>query len=232
MNQDAMSSTRRPVVAIDGPVGTGKSTVARLLANRLGFTYVDTGAMYRCVALAALRADLDPNDARSVAGLLRDLDVRFDSPLEPERAQRVFLNGQDVTEAIRTPEVSRSTSVVADNPDVRERMVSLQRRMGERGGVVMEGRDIGSVVFPDAEVKFYLDADEKVRARRRHEELEGKGLKSSYNKTLEDLQDRDERDRARPVGGLRIAEGAEVVDTSELSVEGAVARLEALTRDR
>ncbi len=232
MITDAMSSTRRPVVAIDGPVGTGKSTVARLLANRLGFTYVDTGAMYRCVTLAALRAGLDPSDARSIADLLCDLDVRFDAPVEPGGAQRVFFNGQDVTEAIRTPEVSRSTSVVADNPDVRERMVSLQRRMGERGGVVMEGRDIGTVVFPDAEVKFYLDADEEVRAIRRHKELECKGLKSSFSNTLDDLRDRDERDRKRPVGGLRIADGAEVVDTSELSIEGAVARLEALTRDR
>lgn len=223
---------RKPVVAIDGPVATGKSTVARLLAQRLGFTYVDTGAMYRCATLAALEAKLDLTDHRAVADLTASLDIRFE-PIEgrDELAQRVIVNGRDVTEAIRTPPVSRATSSVADNEAVRAYLVSLQQRMGERGGIVMEGRDIGTVVFPSAERKFYLDAAEDVRARRRHEELQANGVNVNYEDTLEDLRVRDARDRARPVGALRVADGAVVVDTSCLDIGQTVIRLEELVHD-
>ena len=225
----SIKTRRKPVVTIDGPVATGKSTVARLLARRLGYTYIDTGAMYRCVALSALEAEVDLDDADAAAALARTLDIRLEAGQGPdETSQRVILNGKDVSEAIRTPLVSRSTSSVADNEQVRSHLVSLQRQMGERGGLVMEGRDIGTVVYPDAEVKFYLDADESVRARRRYEELHAKGIDVSLPDTLQDLRIRDERDRTRPVGALRIAEGAIVVDTSSLTIEQTVDRLEAI----
>lgn len=216
-------SRRKPIVAIDGPVGSGKSTVARLLADRLGFLYIDTGAMYRAAAWKALEAGLDLEDYESVGALIEQ------TPIELRRdgsTIRVWCDGHDVTENIRRPGASRATTPVADNPRVRERLVDLQREMGCAGGIVMEGRDIGTVVFPDAEIKFFLDARPEVRARRRTEELRATGFDVSYEETLRDLLERDHRDRSRPTGALQVAEGATIIDSSDLSVHEVVAQLE------
>ncbi|MFH1737597.1 MAG: (d)CMP kinase [bacterium] len=222
-----MQSRREPVVAIDGPVGSGKSTVARLLADRLGFLYIDTGAMYRAAAWKALRADVDLNDYVAVGALIEQtqIELKRDGGM-----LRVHCDNKDVTEEIRHPSVSRATSFIADNPRVRRRLVALQQEMGCAGGVSMEGRDIGTVVFPDAEIKVYLDAKPEERARRRTEELRAKGINVTYEETLRDLLERDQRDRNRPVGALRVAEGATIIDSTRLSIEELVTRLEKLVR--
>jgi len=222
-----MAQRRSPIVAIDGPVGSGKSTVARLLAERLGYLYIDTGAMYRAAAWKALREGLDLEDREAVGAMMERTRI------ELERAGstvRVRCDGKDISAEIRLPEVSRATSAIADNPRVRSRLVEMQREMGRQGGVVMEGRDIGTVVFPDAEVKVYLDATAEERARRRTEELQASGVAVSYDETLRDLLERDRRDRTRDVGALRIAEGATVIDSSGMSAEQVVDRIESLVR--
>ncbi|MBE7561087.1 (d)CMP kinase [bacterium] len=213
---------RKPVVALDGPVGVGKSTVARKLARRLGFLYIDTGAMYRAVALDALRQGVPLEDFEAVGRRVGSLEIRL---VPEDEGTRVFCNGEDVTEAIRAPEVSRATSPIADNPAVRARLVALQRAMGAGGGVVMEGRDIGTVVFPDAEAKFYLDARAEIRAERRARQMEAAGRATDRASILADLLERDRRDRSRPVGALRVADGAEIVDTSDMSEDEVVEAL-------
>ncbi len=219
----------RLIVALDGPVGVGKSTVARKLARRLGYLYIDTGAMYRSVALDAMRQGLDLEDFDAVGRRVQELDIRL---VPGEQGTHVYCNGEDVTEAIRTPEVSRATSPVADNPAVRTRLVSLQQAMGRAGGVVMEGRDIGTVVFPAAEAKFYLDARPQIRAQRRAAQMAAAGKTVPRETILSDLLERDRRDRSRPVGALRVADGAEVLDTSEMEedevVDALLARVTAL----
>lgn len=212
----------QPIVAIDGPVGVGKSSVASSLAKRLGFLYIDTGAMYRAVTLKALRNQLDLNDRASVAALAQKTEIYLE---RSENGLRVYCDGEEVTEAIRTPEVSAATSPVADNPQVRDRLVALQQEMGKEGGVVMEGRDITTVVFPDAEIPIYLDADPNVRAERRYRELISKGKDVTREETLADLLERDRRDRERPVGALTIAERAQIVDTSHLTQEQVIEAL-------
>jgi CMP/dCMP kinase len=201
-------------IAIDGPVGVGKSAVARKLADRLGYIYIDTGAMYRAVTLDAMNQGLDAEDYAAIGARVGELQIDLRAS---EAGSRVFCNGEEVTEAIRSPRVSRGTSPIADNPAVRERLVALQREMGRDGGVVMEGRDIGTVVFPNAEAKFYLDGDPEIRARRRIEQMAAKGTPVDPEKTLRDLLERDRRDRSRPVGALRVAEDAEIIDTSHMS---------------
>lgn len=212
----------RPVIAIDGPVGAGKSTVARAVAQRLGFRYVDTGAMYRSVAWAAGRQGVDLLDRDRVAALARELAIEF---MPAPGGQRVIVGGTDVTEAIRTPAVSEGASVASAYPEVRAAMVALQRRMGEGGGVVMEGRDIGTVVFPDAEVKIYLDATLEERARRRYEELRANGEQVSYDAVRLALLERDQRDSTREHSPLRAAPDALVVDSSAMTVDETVAAI-------
>jgi cytidylate kinase len=207
------------VIAIDGPVGAGKSTVARALARRLGFQYVDTGAMYRSVAWAAIRRGVALSDERAVAGLARGLEVEF---LPDARGQRVVVDGEDATDAIRRPEMSEASSVVSAHPSVRDAMVALQRRMGARGDVVMEGRDIGTVVFPDAEIKVYLDASLEERAERRFRELQGRGERVAYEEVRRALEDRDHRDSTRAHSPLRVAEGAMVVNSTGMTVDDVV----------
>lgn len=207
------------VVAIDGPVGAGKSTVARALARRLGSRYVDTGAMYRSVAWAAVQRKIPLSDEDTVARLARDLEIEF-TPGHEE--QRVRVNGEDVTEAIRRPEMSEASSIVSAYPAVREAMVALQRRMGATGDIVMEGRDIGTVVFPDAEVKVYLDASLDERAARRFRELRNRGEPVTYEDVRTALEDRDHRDSTRTHSPLRVAAGAIVVNSTGRQVADVV----------
>lgn len=214
--------THRLIIAIDGPVGSGKSTLARRVAQMLGYVYVDTGAMYRALAFKALRRGvaLDTNDENLVA-LARD--TRIDLRAE-DGTQRVFLDHEDVTTAIRTPEVSQAASKLAVNPGVRHVLVAEQRRAGEQGGVVMEGRDIGSVVFPDAQLKIFLTASPETRAERRWREHQQKGDAIDLQRTLEEIHERDRRDQGRATSPLVRAADAVVVDSSAMDPEE-VARL-------
>jgi CMP/dCMP kinase len=199
-----------PIVAIDGPAGAGKSTVARQLARRLGFTIIDTGAIYRSVALAAQRAGISWEDDDALARLLdAGLGLTFDG-------ERVLLRGEDVTEAIRTPEISRGASVVSARPVVRQKLLPLQRDLGRAAarGAVLEGRDIGTVVFPDADVKFFLTASDEARARRRHAELAEKGLSVPLPEVLADQRRRDKDDTERAIAPLKAAPDAVIVDTT------------------
>jgi len=207
------------VIAIDGPVGAGKSTIARALARRLGFRYVDTGAMYRSVAWAAVQKGVSLSNEAAVAGLARELDIEF---VPGPSGQRVLIDGGDATEAIRRPEMSEASSVVSAYPAVREAMVALQRRMGAARDVVMEGRDIGTVVFPDAEVKVYLDASLDERAGRRFRELQGRGETVTYEEVRRALEDRDRRDSTRAHSPLRVAPGAIVVNSTGMAVDEVV----------
>jgi cytidylate kinase len=207
---------RKLIIAIDGPVGSGKSTVARRVAELLGYTHLDSGAMYRAVAWKALRAGVpldSPADLEKLAGA-----VRID--LQPRGGKlHVLLDGEDITEQIRTTEVSRAASVVAAVAGVRRPLVEEQRRAGAQGGVVMEGRDIGTVVFPQADLKIYLDASPEVRAARRLKELEEKGEGSNLAKVLADVRERDRRDREREASPLVRAGDAVVVDNTAMDAE-------------
>src|SRR3954447_3652514 len=201
------------VIAIDGPAGSGKSTVAKALAERLGLEYLDTGAMYRSVAFAALRRGIDPEDTEPVARVARDLDLR----MGPDGA--ISVDGVDARIEIRGPEVTRAVSIVAANPLVRDEMRSRQREWAaKRDGGVMEGRDIGTVVFPDAELKVYLDASPEVRASRRSKEV----AELAYETVATDLAPRDALDQGRADSPLREADDAVVIDTSDLTVEAIV----------
>ncbi len=221
---------QRPIlIAIDGPAGAGKSATAREVAVRLGLPYLDTGAMYRAVALLAARAGLGPElDAagrETVVGLARRLDVHFAG--DP-RSQRVAVGGEDVTGALRAPEVSRMASVVSAIPEVRREMVRRQRELAARAGGVVEGRDIGTVVFPDATLKVFLTADPEVRARRRFEELTGHGVAACWESVAAEQRERDLRDSTRPDSPLKPAQGAVIVDSSRLSLPEVVDAVVAL----
>lgn len=219
----------QPIVAIDGPVGAGKSTVARAVAQRLKFRHVDTGAMYRSVAWAALDRGVDLHDEAAVTALARSLRIEF---VTHAGGQRVLVDGRDVTEAIRTPQVSDGASVVSVYPGVREAMVAVQRRLGAEGGVVMEGRDIGTVVFPDAEVKVFLDASLDERARRRFEELQARGAAVDFASVRAAEEERDRRDRTRNHSPLRRAPDAVVIDSTHVPVDEVVDRIVKLVRSR
>jgi cytidylate kinase len=215
------------VVAIDGPAGAGKSTVARKVAEELGFVLVDTGALYRAIAWAARREGVDWGDGEKLGELARSIVSRRDLALEtrPHAPGRVTLRGEDVSDAIRSPEVGMGASQVSAHPEVRGALLDLQRQLGQGGGVVLEGRDIGTVVFPDAEVKVFLTARPEVRAKRRHDELLAKGGTGSYEETLEQVRRRDDNDTRRAVAPLRRADDAAEVDCSDKSIEEAVASI-------
>lgn len=207
------------IVAIDGPAGVGKSTVAKLLASRLGFLYLDTGALYRAVAWAVLEQKLEPADAEAVAGLLSKLSLRMQVT---NNEVTVFINGKDVTKDLRTPAVSAAASVVSAIPAVRAWLLPVQREIGQKGSVVAEGRDIGTKVFPSAPVKFFLEADVTVRAQRRHLELVAAGHRTAIEQTSAELAGRDDRDRSRSMAPLVAADDARHIDTSRLSAEEVV----------
>ncbi|MDR7416198.1 MAG: (d)CMP kinase [Armatimonadota bacterium] len=218
---------RRPVIAIDGPMGAGKGTVARLLAKRLGYRYVDTGAMYRAVAWRVLREGIPPEDGGRVAELARALELRIQP--SPE-GFRIWCDGEDVTEAIRSVEVNAVVARVAAHPEVRAFLTARQRTLAEGGGVVMEGRDIGTVVVPEAELKIYLDASLEERARRRWAEFQAAGLEIPYERVLEIVRRDDELARNRAVAPLRRAPDARVVDTTGRTPEEVVEEIAALAR--
>ena len=223
---------RRPVVAIDGPAGAGKSTVTRKVAERLGYIIVDTGALYRVVALAAERAGVDFDDADKASALAEALVAENAVQLRrtDSGAMQVLLRGQDVSTAIRAQHIGQGASKVSAHPGVRAALLELQRGQGREGGVVLEGRDIGTVVFPDAEAKFYLTASADVRAQRRRDELAARGTPPSLAAVLSEVNERDRRDSTRPIAPLRQAEDAKLVDSSSLSIEQVVELIVASVR--
>ncbi|MEO1750364.1 (d)CMP kinase [Thiofaba sp. EF100] len=211
--------SRVPVLTIDGPSGSGKGTIARLLAKQLGWHMLDSGALYRLTALAARRRGIDLGDAEAVARVAAALDARF----EGEEETRVLLDGEDVTLTIRSEEAGADASKVAAHPAVREALLERQRRFAQPPGLVADGRDMGTVVFPDALVKIYLDASAEVRGERRYKQLKDKGLDANLGQIIEDIRQRDARDMQRPVAPLKPAADAYVIDSSHLTVEQVLA---------
>jgi cytidylate kinase len=222
----------RPVVAIDGPAGAGKTTAARGVARALGYVLVDTGALYRAVAYAAKQAGLRLDDAAGVGALAHALVHSGRLALEAAAGEvpRVLLEGHPLGDEIRTAELSMGASAVSVHPEVRTALLELQRQFGARGGVVLEGRDIGTVVFPDAEVKVFLTATDEERASRRHAELQARGETVEYERILADVQARDQQDSLRALAPLRPAADAVTIECSLLSADEVVARIVALAR--
>ena len=209
-------------IALDGPAGAGKSTIAKQLAARLDYVYIDTGAMYRAVTLAALEQSLDLNNGEVLGELMKSLDIR----LTPgENGQRVFIGDREVTDAIRSIEITNNVSFVARQKEVRAALVTAQRKLAERGGIVMDGRDIGTVVLPDAELKVFLTATVEERAARRHREKIARGMDSDITILQEEIALRDKRDSEREVSPLRQADDALYLDTTEMTIDDVVVRL-------
>ena len=215
-------SDKQNIVTIDGPSGVGKSTVSRLLAQRLGYTYLDTGAMYRAVAFACREAGIDPGDERAVANLLKNLHIDLQPPVQEDSDVRVYLNSSEITQFLRTPEMGMMASKVSALPVVREKLTMLQRQIGQHGEIVAEGRDTGTVVFPNAAWKFYLDASPEERARRRAEQLKQKGMEVDQTAILEQIIKRDRNDSTRSVAPLKPADDAVIIDSSRMSAEDVV----------
>jgi CMP/dCMP kinase len=219
-------SNKRLVIAIDGPSGAGKSTIAKLLASRLGYMYIDSGAMYRAVGWKAKREGVDPADEGRLADLCRSTEVTIKlDDCEP----RFFVDGIDVSGEIRTPEMGMMASAVSKARAVRERLLVLQRDLGKNGGVVMDGRDIGTVVFPDADVKFYLDASAEERGKRRYLELKAKGMDVDLEQITREIRDRDRQDSMRSLAPLRRADDAILIDSTDLTVNEVLERMLSVT---
>ncbi len=213
------------IITIDGPAGAGKSSVAKQLAHRLGFSFLDTGAMYRAVTWAALNQSVDILDPVAVAAVAANIQIQFEQ-------ERVLVDGQDVTQAIREPEVTKSVSEIADNPEVREHLVMLQREIAAEGNYVCEGRDQGTVVFPNAECKIYLTASSSERAQRRYDQLVANGKIASFEKILNEQEDRDRRDLMRPVGRLLKAEDAIELVSDAFTMDEIVERIQEIARSK
>ncbi len=209
-------------VAIDGPAGAGKSTIAKLCAKKMDLIYVDTGAMYRAVALYLLESGIDVNDRSAVADKCKGagVDIKYE-----DGVQNVYLNGTNVTGRLREEAVGNTASVTSAVPEVRAQIFALQRGLAERGGVIMDGRDIGTVVMPDADVKIYLTASSEVRAKRRVLELEAKGEHPDFEEVKKDIEDRDHRDMTREISPLKQADDAILVDTSDMTIDEVVEKI-------
>ena len=222
--------TNHRSIAIDGPSGAGKSTLARALAEALGYLYVDTGAIYRTVGLAACRAGVDPEDGAAVAALLPGLDIGLG--YGEDGRQRMYLNGEDVSDDIRRHEISRYASCVSAIPAVRAFLLDRQRQLAREHDVVMDGRDIGTVVLPRADVKIFLTAAPEARARRRWLELQQRGQQADYESVLRDVKERDEKDSTRAAAPLRQAEDAVPADTTRLDLDQSLALLIHIVKER
>lgn len=204
------------IVAIDGPAGSGKGTVTKVIAGRMGLINLDTGATYRCVALEALRRGVTLEEKDKIVELVDGLNIEFKHEND---FIRVFLNGEDVTSEIRSIEVTKIVSQISSIVPVRLKMVDLQRKMAEGRDVIMEGRDIGTYVFPNADIKIYLDADVEERAKRRYKENMEKGINTSYEEVIENIKIRDENDKNKEIGALRVAKDAIIVDSTKMTIE-------------
>ena len=217
------------IIAIDGPAGTGKGTIASLISKRLGYTYIDTGAMYRCIALKMLNNDIQLYDIEKIKKLLEETKIEF---MNIADKQHVFLDDEDVTDEIRTPRVNDVVSPISAIVEIRKKLVEMQRKFGKELNVVMEGRDITTVVFPNADVKIYLTATPEIRAKRRFDELVAKGVNTTFEETLEKINARDKNDMNKPVGALMIAKDAIVVDSSNLTIEEVYEKVHEIITDK
>lgn len=217
------------IIAIDGPAGTGKGTIASLISKRLGYTYIDTGAMYRCIALKMLNNNIQLYDIEKIKKLLKETKIEF---MNIADKQHVFLDDEDVTDEIRTPRVNDVVSPVSAIVEIRKKLVEMQQKFGEELNVVMEGRDITTVVFPNADVKIYLTATPEIRAKRRFDELVAKGVNTTFEETLEKINARDKNDMNKPVGALMIAKDAIVVDSSNLTIEEVYEKVHEIITDK
>lgn len=210
---------KKTVIAIDGPAGSGKSTVSRLIAKRLGILYLDTGAMYRAAALQAKRTGVDLSDGPGLYRMCMELDLRF---IPDNETQRILLGNEDISADIRSPEMDMLSSGISAVKEVRDAMTTLQRRIGDTGALVAEGRDMGTVVFPDADYKFFVTASVQERAKRRHLERLNRGESISMEKIEEDIRKRDAQDSGRAIAPLRPAEDAEIIDTTGIGIEAVI----------
>lgn len=216
-------------IAIDGPAGAGKSTVAKAVAQKLGMIYIDTGAMYRAVGLGAVRRGIDTSNAKAVEGILDMLDIGI---CHSDEGQQIYLNGENVSKEIRLPEISVAASNVAVIPAVRLKLVEIQRALAEKTDVIMDGRDIGTYVLPDAQLKIFLTADPMARAKRRFDELSEKGVATTLDEVYRDMVYRDKNDSGREFAPLRPAEDSILVDSTELSIEETIERIEKIAAEK
>ena len=217
------------IVAIDGPAGTGKSTISRLVANSLGLILIDTGAMYRSVAYEMIKKSISLDNDKAILELLNNFNIEFKNT---ENGQEVYLNGENVTKEIRLKQVNDYVSPVSTIKEIRYKMVEIQRKLVEKNKVVMEGRDIGTYVFPNADVKIYLDASIEARAKRRFDENVLKGINMTYEEVINNIASRDKSDSEREVGALKIATDAIIIDTSNLTLEEVKQKIEEIIKEK
>lgn len=210
------------VVAIDGPAGSGKGTVTKLVAEKLNFITIDTGAMYRSVTLEAIRNEIDIDDNEGINKMMDNISIELK---KVDNMQKVYLNGEDVTKEIRTPEIDQNVSKYSAIPYIREKITPIQRKMGENGNIIMEGRDIGTVVFPDADVKIFLDASDEEIANRRYKQNIERGINVTYKQVLEDIKKRNEYDSNRKIAPLKKAEDAIYIDSTNLTIDEVVEKV-------